>query len=950
MLTNVVEQYKKIVPNAKPNRRFSTSKLERLERTSSASQLKGKVSTPTLERSLSSPKPERKRPTPALGRSNSSPNSHSLPLRTPSKLRQRLLRSEPSSILRADYGAGKLGYIIPPQQKHVLVKQLVTGARPGRDVKRFLKRRQGEQSTPDNWFQLGRRPYREAAERESIAQGSNTWLHASKATESLPAVYHVDFTSAEIAQIVKIIENKLHVRVNEDAKELRELLWDHDVPSIVTDAIEGRTEDDVRNFCSDLLAGHIRNPSQAQVLSLAKDNQDARIRNRGLSRVPQLLLARELEGNAGLGRMRQYTNFQCEFAKCHEDGLTIIAEFTNCAGDIAAMSWVNGNVICGTTTHSDTHNQQYNKPGNLLLWSTTHGTLRAFADHRIPRPVVSKGDNATEAMRRSQDPWLYSSVVSTDFDRFNSLAFTSSFDKTVKAWQITEDGSSMTALATWLHTGNVNFVAVAKDGSGRVASAADAPTEAVRVYTVDSTDIEGSPYYTISCTRKDAEDSEKWAYFPATMQWGRTPASYHLLAIGYSPRSFSGDDSDIPEDKLRTGEILLWDAAKRCQVPVSSATSTNVFEIMWHPLLAQFIVATSPCGLKTGPNVRTEVHIFRLDLERQDGAYKEFQCLDCPASDINELTIMPNSTRHAYITAACTDGRAYVWDTAQGDLPIHVLVHGHPLDEFVIDREREDTGVKFTAWGSTADRFYTGASDGVVKVWNVRNKCSPFIRNLVHAPGPISCGAFSPDSTKLAIGDATGRVFLLSLDSRDECDFHFVTLPGRPDLRIRRPQAFIRHPEPPPPESCEAEVEMLGAEYARQRYIESGQLIRHPNPVIGVVQGPLYHLTQLFRVEAHAYFDRKLSLLPEYERMQQEVKGYSISPGRPRLPRLKRVLDDGEGQIRQIRQIQHERNVSRDLDLKESVVQELLADGALVLLDGQEGWEFTYLETPDGLE
>src|SRR5437773_8689197 len=104
-----------------------------------------------------------------------------------------------------------------------------------------------------------------------------------------------------------------------------------------------------------------------------------------------------------------------------------------------------------------------------------------------------------------------------------------------------------------------------------------------------------------------------------------------------------------------------------------------------------------------------------------------------------------------YVTASCTDGNIYVWDTrftradrgwlrilqhggtsiffrtdsilgSQNTLP-YILVSANissasepiiplPEDE---PRERTDTGVRFTQWGPTSDRLYTGSSDGIIK-------------------------------------------------------------------------------------------------------------------------------------------------------------------------------------------------------------------------------------------
>ncbi|PNY23566.1 Rik1-associated factor 1 [Tolypocladium capitatum] len=812
----------------------------------------------------------------------------------------------------------------------------------------------------NRWLGLQHRPYLPAAERDAIAEGAKHPIAARHAAIEWPLVYHVDFTSDEIAEVLGHMSKYVPARVpNKTAECLAGLCFDYNVAAIVSDSLRGRSAEDLRNFCSDLMAGRAASPDKMRVLSLHQDVGDRPGEDRGIGRVPSLLLARELEGNARFGRGRRLENFQNEFRKAHEDGLTVIAEFTNCAGDISTMSWVpDGNVLCGTTAHSDSHNQQYNKPGNLLLCSTSRGTLQAFSDHRIPRPLVARGENSTAAMRQSQDPWLYSSVVSSDYDKVHGRAYTSSFDKTVKVWNMTKDGESMEAIATWHHGGNVNFVAAAKDGSGRVASAADVPTEAVRIYTVDTHNAAESPYQAISCTRTDADGSDKWAYFPATMQWGRAPGTTHLLVVGYSPRSLTDDDHDIPEDKRSSGEIMIWDAAKGCRVSVLTATAANVFEVVWHPNLPRFIVATTPSGLTIEQGVRTQIHLFQRERERQDGAYSEFQKLDCPAADINEITLMPNSLRHAYVTAGCTDGKVYVWDTAQGDHPIHVLEHGYPLDDFAYDREREDTGVKFTAWGTTADRLYTGSSDGVVKVWNVRHRHQPFVRNLLEAPGPISCGVFSPDHAKLAVGDATGRVFLFSVDRRDENEALCITLPGT-NRQIRRPRPFIPHPEPPPPEQDPDRMEVDSPErsigvYAHETYIASGQLVLNRNPVVGAVQGPKYASTGLFLREAHLDENPAGPLLTEYERNQRESLDMSRGIRRRPQRRLKNPFADRAALPDQHRrEEQHAVNKSRDVDDLEwdsTELWTLLVRDGVVLTDVEEDWGFTYEELPAGLE
>ncbi|KPM35327.1 hypothetical protein AK830_g11248 [Neonectria ditissima] len=817
-----------------------------------------------------------------------------------------------------------------------------------------LRIKQREPKPTSQFFLLENRPYHTAASRDAISRGAVHRIQDARRVPTQPAVYHVDFTADEISEIARCLSSyepqAVPATIDALAERCRSEIYN--IPSMVKGHLQGRTTEDVRNFCLDLASGQVVSPSNLRVLSISQDVEDLRGKAARASRISSLLLAREMEGNVGFGRTRQLVNFQNEFTKAREDELQVVSEFTNCAGDITAGSWVSDeNLICGTTAHSDTHNQQYNKPGNLLLCSATQGTLRSFPDHRIPRPRVEKGENSTEVMRRSQDPWLYSSVVSTDYDKDHDLAFTSSFDKTVKVWKVDPAGRSMESLATWHHAGNVNFVAAAKDGSGRVATAADSPTGAVRIYTVNTDNVAESSYQTLSCSRTDADGSDKWAYFPATLQWGLAPGTHHLLLVGYSPRSTSGEDHDIPDDKRSSGEITLWDAVEGRRIPVMTGSTANVFEVAWHPKLTRFIAATTPCSAIVAHNVRTQIHIFQRDREREDGAYSQFQALDCFASDINELTFMPNSIRHAYVTAACTDGKVYVWDTAQGDKPVHILKHGYPLEAFYEDREREDTGVKFTAWGSSPDRFYTGSSDGVVRVWNVRNRRKPLVRSVLEAPGAISFGAFSPDLSKLAVGDATGRVFILSVDKRDEPESHMVTLPGS-NRRVRRSKPLIPHPEPPPPDADPDATEDDGsgseadiASYSRKTYLETQKLTHTRNPVIGAVQGPAYAATGLFRREAHLNDDPELPLLADFERHQQASKVATLGGRRRSMRRIKTPAPP-DARLAAV----HDANYRKDLHVWEmpgTETVQLVAAGAL--LSPEEDWGFAYEELPVGL-
>ncbi|OHF02427.1 WD repeat domain-containing protein [Colletotrichum orchidophilum] len=816
------------------------------------------------------------------------------------------------------------------------------------------------------WMNMPRRPYLTTEERGTILRGTSKLVRTVPAAAALgPLPFHVDFTPDEMDDVRRTVramcDKKVKNKRRSDAdRELGKMLRKR--PDLLTDippkielkgTLVQRDHVAIRNFLDELANRHKRPARYPKVLTLEVDESDKQGEAQRTSQISALLLAREIDGNRGFGRMRRHINFTDEFRKAHEDDLEMRAEWVGCAGDIMTMVWTSDtNVICGATAHSDSHNQQYNKPGNLLLCSTTLGQLKAFPDHRIPRPIVEKGENSTEAMRQSQSPWLYSSVVSSDYDRINDRAYTSSFDKTVKVWKVDDTGAKMEALGTWAHMGNVNFVVVSKHESGMVATAADVPTQAVRVYRVDNDNVSQSPYQVFTGARAWDEGDEKttatqkWAYFPATMQWGLAQGVQHFLLVGYSPRSFTGDDNDIPVEKKNTGEICLWNCLTGEKIKVMTASTQNVFEVVWHPTLPSFIVATSPAGLMVDDKTLTQIRIFRPSLTPEgETAFSEMQCLDCPAKDINELTIKPNSVLCSYVTAACTDGKVYIWDTSRGDKPIHALRHKKPIDDFYGDREEADVGVKFTAWGTTADRFYTGGSDGVVKVWNVRNLRQPLVRDLLEAPGAIACGAFSPCYSRLVIGDASGRVMLLSLNKEDEPPAKFVLPPIAPGMRpyrpVRRPIPIIEHADPPAPTQNQEEPR-TGVERG-QKMLSTSQLIRHPDATVGVIQGPAYSTLGLYCPRSHFEGDISQPLLAKVEEEQQENQK-KFRRKSLRVARL-RPLDDVGSAVLHVR---HLKNVARDLDLHrldDMTKLDLLMDQ--VNIDDpiyDEGWDFEHEE------
>ena len=541
-----------------------------------------------------------------------------------------------------------------------------------------------------------KRPYLCFADREYTKRALGA-ISGGQREELIGHVLHVDFSPKELEFVGTILRSMVFDTQKEEpitsAAQITALICDHklQIPQICSkikaaargppgtdpgqQAFRRRDNDSIYSFLQDALAGRLQ--SQPQVL---------RVESRHKHRLPAppqistLLRGRETWGLAPPRVSQGLHPFQEEFCNYLEDTLTRKSEWTDCCGDISAISWTSDDAfICGATAHSDFHNMQYNKPGNLGVGSCNLDTLRSVPDHRILRPVIGSAENnenSLEAMRQTQDPWLYTSVVSTSHSEFSGFTFTASFDQKVKVWQVSSHGSSINLVGTWEHDGKVNFVVTSK-WHEKVATASDVCKNAIRIYDINRADVCGSSYKTYSGDRAqeqamELERQDTWAYYPATIAWGIAPGVRNIVLVGYSPRSVSGHEMDIPEEKRNSGELCLWDTDGE-RIRISSAHLQNVFEVAWHQTQPMFIAATSPCGAHEPSVTKTQVRLFT---QNEFGAFLQVKSLDCGASDINELTIMPNGSVHCYVTASCTDGNTYVWDTAQGDRPIHTLGHG----------------------------------------------------------------------------------------------------------------------------------------------------------------------------------------------------------------------------------------------------------------------------------
>jgi len=238
----------------------------------------------------------------------------------------------------------------------------------------------------------------------------------------------------------------------------------------------------------------------------------------------------------------------------------------------------------------------------------------------------------------------------------------------------------------------------------------------------------------------------------------------------------------------------------------------------------------------------------------------------------------------------------------------------------------------------------------MVKAWNIKAPAGKaFVRNVLTLAGGIATGAFSKDFSKLIIGDATGKVYLMSVNDADleggpiatkvgknsstkiaQCTLKGTSRPsgvsiaGKFTLRgvplqhallpknIRRPKLIIPHAEPPPPLGHEAtQVKQETSMDIAQHYLYEGILEQHPGR--GVYQGPNYaegpsvDEKPWYRFEAHEDNDATKPLLPEFLAQQQYMTRQRNTE--LRLERLPRVKSSDPKK--------HEENTKLDLDFSQ---------------------------------
>lgn len=504
------------------------------------------------------------------------------------------------------------------------------------------------------------------------------------------------------------------------------------------------------------------------------------------------------------------------------EDITLQRSWKGASGDIVSAAWHpdSQTYVVGATATSNAEDLQYNRPNNLLYGNTNHNTLHELPDHRIDRPrpdTIANGPNASEAVFEACDPKVYKTVSAIHYSPVGTRLYTASHDRTVKIWDIPLSEGLPSCIKTLKHDARLNQLDVSSRIPNTFATGSQATSNSIHIYTQATLQ---SPYAYINLGSSRAEAKPRLEIFPECLRWGNTPMTEDLLLVGFARWG------DLPDnDPGRDGELCVWDintAQRIKKTPSSQSVTTATF----HPFLNAFATGGA-AGNRLTHRYTTRTVVRMWDM-RSSGCVME---LECPALDMQDLIFHPRNKD--IVAVGCTDGAAYLWDARKPEYILHKLQHGQPIADWdqkyggnPLSREQGDAGVTLTSWGG--NHLYTGATDGMVKRWDVNLAPEDaLINDIAQLSAGISCGSFSPDSTSLLVGDSTGGVHLL------------LSGPGYLTEEERKfgkgPIQYTPAPRNQPPPS---DNEPGQGQLASLELLNSGQLTMHP--VFGVGQGPAY--------------------------------------------------------------------------------------------------------------
>lgn len=585
-------------------------------------------------------------------------------------------------------------------------------------------------------------------------------------------------------------------------------------------ALSRRDEADIRAFLVDARLGNI--PTRPYYVSASQEHASIRRTERRAS---------------ALNRWPKSLTEQYSLRKTHT--------WKGASNDVLNLAWSpDGRTFAvGAAAQCDEHNMQYNRPNNLILGDYTRKTIKELPDHREPYPVANHNNSH-----------LYMSVTAVQW--FDDVLYTSSYDKTVKIWDVSSYVNASCQM-TLRHNHKVQIMARSPSRANLLATGTDSTMHLWQLDSVNQTCLD-LDYMAQRLTRNPRAIKEA-DFTPSSLAWGLSPPTQDLFVAGFSGRSYYDGDA------CREGLLAAWKVVQGSLVPVPlQPNAQNIFDVKSHPFLPWFATGSSVSAVGTngtGRDIRSLVRIY--EPSNKPRCAIEF---DCPALDINDVSFCPVDRLH--ISASCTDGITYVWDFRKPSEILHRLCHGDAINQLdeELTREQADVGVRVALWGNGSNEFITGGSDGVLRSWDIRRASEDvYVRDIAVIEDEIMSGAWSPDKSTLLIGDAAGGIHILEPGlSSDPVEQLYFELSRDTEL-------------PASSESGKAIGKLL---------LNTGQLIQHPR--YGVGKGPAYQGPYAAWARPEETPKDLLAITP----LIAEIQALQLDQGRGSLPAGDHTVDE----------------------------------------------------------
>lgn len=613
-------------------------------------------------------------------------------------------------------------------------------------------------------------PYLDNSQRTLLQDSPEDWEWEQLAScEWQGMLLHVDFSPVEVAHVERAVakvstspQRRIRSTQRRQLRAMLKSLTDSKLQQLIH-ALEqrllARDSSGIASFLNDARGGRLAEAPQILRLAAARPPKSSNTVH--TPSTSSMLRGRELGIGSRRGWQAASKPLTYQVKNKIMDTLGLLATWTGASSDIHTIAWSRDGdrFAAGAVAVTDNDSMQYNRPNNLLLGRLSDTTIHELAGHTIERERTQSGANSSHAMFVSQDPKLYTTVTSVAFAESGKLMYSAGYDRSVCVWGL-DPACLQPYLATkFTQKAEVEMLVVNRKHAGILATAAKRTSgAAVKLVTLD--EDEPWEYSKVNFHSTKAESRSDLRILPQALQFEPRYGNHLLAGFGANVREDYAFDTN--------GDLCLWDIESQIQIQVHGS-GRNVFDVTFNP--NRRYMPSFAAGCVAGNNVnRGTRSVIRLYDERTSNKYTCPLEIECRALDMNDV-VWSSQDEHL-IAAGCTDGRAYVWDMRNSDNPLKVLSHGRslmPLQDG-LPHERTDTGVRFLSWGENAMRLYSGSSDGVVKAWDVtRSDDDTFVKDIVTFNSGIMAGAFSPDYSKLVLGDVNGSVNVLDV-GRDDCE------------------------------------------------------------------------------------------------------------------------------------------------------------------------------------